>query len=124
MAYHTVRCYTTGCTDPDPNNGPVCNLCWPRLQPAERNIIKKKFNEDCANGRYIPSIQRICAIKGCWHAVAVNRQEDGRCRKCRVDGMMPSAAGEEQEAAAAGVEQTQALRTRSRSPRLTALLDR
>ena len=124
MANNSVRCYTAGCNDADPNNGPICNRCWKHLQPAERHIIKKKYNDDCAHRRYLPSIQRICAIKSCYNPVALKGQEDGRCRKCRVDGMMPTAlAGEEEEAAAAGVEQTQALRTRSRSPRLTALLD-
>ena len=87
---YRVRCYTQGCKDIDPNNSPACVHCWKHLNLDELNIIKKAFNKDCDNGKYVASINKVCRIYGCWQWVQLKEgaAADGRCRKCRGNGVM------------------------------------
>ena len=96
-----VPCYTQGCKDMDPHNSPACVHCWKHLSIYERHIIKKAFNQDCENGKYVASINKVCKIFGCWQWVQIKEgaAADGRCRKCRKDGFMDTVVdtGDEKE---------------------------
>ena len=96
-----VPCYTQGCKDMDPHNSPACVHCWKHLSMDERHIIKKAFNQDCENGKYVASINKVCRIYGCWQWVQLKEgaAADGRCRKCRGNGVMGTVVdtGDEKE---------------------------
>ena len=139
-----VRCYTQGCKDTSLYFGPACDSCWHQLSEEERNIIKKEFNEDCEKKVYVPSINKLCRIYGCYRPVQLKggAAADGRCSTCRWEGKMSPVVdtGVEKEEAAppslSSLSQSLALAVpapdivdcprprspRSRSPRLAALV--
>ena len=115
-----VRCYTQGCKDTSLYCGPACDSCWHQLREEERNIIKKEFNKDCDQKVYVPSINKLCSIYGCYRPVQLKggAAADGRCSTCRGEGKMSTVVdtGVEKEEAAPPSLSSLSLSSLSQSP--------
>ena len=120
-----VRCYTQGCKDTSLYCGPACDSCWHQLSKEERNIIKKEFIKDCEKGVYVPSINKLCSIYGCYRPVQLKggAAADGRCSTCRGEGKMSTVVDtgvEKEEAAPPSLSSLS--QSPPRSPRLALAL--